>query len=282
MWLHRRPWRIMVTHLSTFWAVSLLLAGSLLAQNSPTRGPGAAVDPRDRGREIAAEADRRDRGFGDYRSDMEMILLDRRGDEARRELEMMVLELPEGEERSIIHFRSPRDIRGTALLTYSYPDEDDEQWLYLPALRRTKRIAASGRSSPFMGSQFAYEDLVRTDIEVYDYRFIGGEELDGRTCFVVERVPRYEGTGYSRQRVWIDTVAYRIQRVDYWDLRGRELKTLTLDGYRQHVDRIWKPAEATMVNHRTGETTHLLWADYRFRTGLSGGAFTRAALGRLD
>lgn len=280
MWFHRRRWRISMPSLLSFpalWVASLLLAGSVRAQDS-----GAGVDSRERGREIAEEADRRDRGFGDYRADMEMILLDRRGDEARRDLEMMVLELPDGEERSVIHFQSPRDIRGTALLTYSYPDEEDEQWLYLPALRRTKRIAASGRSSPFMGSQFAYEDLVRTDIEEYDYRLIGEEELEGRACWVVEQVPRYDGTGYSRQRVWIDTEEYRIQRVDYWDLRGRELKTLTLDGYRQYVDGIWKSGEASMVNHRTGETTHLRWEDYRFRTGLTGRDFTRAALGRLD
>lgn len=244
--------------------------------------PGPGADAAERGRAIAEEADRRDRGFGDSRARMEMILVDRRGDEARRELEMMVLELPEGEERSIIHFESPRDIRGTALLTYSYPEREDEQWLYLPALRRTKRISASGRSSPFMGSEFAYEDLVRTDVAEFDHRFLREEDLDGVLCWVIERIPRYEGTGYSRQRVWIDQAEYRVQRVDYFDLRDRELKTLTVDGYERYLDGLWRASEATMVNHRTDETTVLLWRDYRFRTGLTERDFTRAALERLD
>ena len=246
------------------------------------QAPGARVDPRERGREIAAEADRRDRGFGDYRARMEMRLVDRRGEEALRELEMRVLELADGEERSIIRFESPRDIRGTALLTHSYPDRENEQWLYLPALRRTKRISASGRSSPFMGSQFAYEDLVRTDLDEFDYRFVGAEVLGDRSTYVVDRYPRYEGTGYSRQRVWFDTTAYRVHRVDYWDLRERELKTLTFEGYELYLGEYWEPREATMVNHRTGDTTRLRWEEYRFRTGLTERDFTRAALERLD
>lgn len=235
----------------------------------------------DRGREIALEADRRARGYGDYRAQMDMILVDRRGEETHRELELFSLEVSENEERSLVYFSSPRDIEGTGLLTYSYRDGEEEQWLYLPALRRTKRVSASGRSSPFMGSEFAYEDLAPMYPSQFGYEYVGEEPLEGTTAFVIERYPRYEGTGYARQRVWIDTEEYRVLRVDSWDLRDRLLKTLTLAGYEEYLDGIWRPSEAHMVNHRTEDETRLRWFDYRFRTGLDESDLSRSALGRV-
>ncbi len=254
--------------------LALLTAG--VAPTSAQR-PDAA----ERGRQIALEADRRARGFGDYQARMEMILVDRRGEETVRELELLSLEISEDEERSLVYFHSPRDIRGTGLLTYSARDREEEQWLYLPALRRTKRISVSGRSSPFMGSELAYEDLVPMYPSQYDYGFIGEELLDGTPCFVIERYPRYQGTGYRKQRLWIDTEEYRVLRVDSWDLRDRLLKTLTLSGYEAYLDGLWRPSEARMVNHRTEDATRLRWFDYRFHTGLDENDFSRAALGRV-
>lgn len=234
-----------------------------------------------RAREIAVEADRRVRGYGGYQARMEMILVDRRGEETRRELELLSLEVSADEERSLVYFQSPRDIEGTGLLTYSFRDGGEEQWLYLPALRRTKRISASGRSSPFMGSEFAYEDLAPMYPNQFDYSYVGNDTLDGAATFVIERTPRYEGTGYRRQHVRIDTEEYRVLRVDSWDLRDRLLKTLTLGGYERYPDGIWRPSEAHMINHRTEAETRLRWFDYRLDTGLEESDLSRAALGRV-
>jgi len=256
-----------------------VVCGMLFVGVAPSPAQEAALAQR--GREIALEADRRARGFGDYQAQMEMILIDRRGEETRRELELFSLEVSPDEERSLIYFHSPRDVRGTGLLTYSFRDGDEEQWLYLPALRRTKRIAASGRSSPFMGSEFAYEDLAPMYSSQYAYSYVGEEELEGTRCFVIERYPSYEGTGYRRQRLWIDTEEYRVLQVDSWDLRDRPLKTLTLSGYERYADSVWRPAEAHMINNRTNEATRLRWYDYRFQTGLTESDFSRAALGRV-
>lgn len=235
----------------------------------------------ERGREIAVEADRRARGYGDYQARMEMILIDRRGNETRRELELLALEVSPGEERSLIYFQTPRDIQGTGLLTLSFREQAEQQWLYLPALRRTKRISASGRSSPFMGSQFAYEDLAPMYPSQFNYTYIGEDTLEGALCLVLERYPRYDGTGYRRQRVWIDVEEYRVLRVDSWDLRDRLLKTLTLSGYQEYLDGIWRPSEAHMTNHRTEDETRLRWFGYQFHTGLVESDLSRAALGRV-
>lgn len=258
----------------------LILLCASLTPLAASPAAGQEDDAAGRGREIALEVDRRDRGFGDYHARLEMILHDSDGDETRRELELSILEVEGGQEKSLIVFESPRDIRGTALLTYSHADRENEQWLYLPALRRTKRISATGRSSPFMGSEFAYEDLVRTSVDEYEYRYVGEEELEGTPTWVIERIPTYEGTGYSRERLWIDKAEYRVLRIDYRDLRDRELKTLTVRGYQEYLDGIWRADEMRMRNLRTGESTTLLWRDYRFGTGLTESDFSRSVLGR--
>lgn len=262
----------------TVAAAALAMAVLATADGSARAQQGTDVE---RGREIAAEADRRARGFGDYQARMEMILLDRQGNETLRELDLRVLEVSADEEKSIVYFDTPRDIRGTGLLTYSHRDRDNEQWLYLPALRRTKRISASGRSSPFMGSEFAYEDLVPTHVNQYEYKFLREEEFEGVLCFIVERYPSYDGSGYLRQQMWIDVAEYRVLQIDSWDLRDRLLKTLRLGQYERYLDRLWRPGEARMVNHLTEETTFLRWHDYRFDTGLTENDFSRAALGRV-
>jgi len=256
-------------------ATALMMAGGV--------APAAAQDqtPEERGREIAVEADRRIRGYGDYQARMDMILIDQHGEETVRELDLLSLEVSPDEAHSLVYFQSPRDIRGTGLLTLSFRNGEEEQWLYLPALRRTKRISANGRSSPFMGSEFAYEDLAPMYPSQFDYSYVGQESLEGTDTFVIERYPRYEGTGYQRERVWVDTEEYRVLRVDAWDLRDRLLKTLTLGGYEKYPDGIWRPSEALMVNHRTEARTRLRWSDYRLRTGLEEGDLSRAALGRV-
>lgn len=259
------------------WAtagVVALAAGRLPAE---TQEATAA----ERGLEIALEADRRARGFGDYQAVMQMILVDRRGEETLRELDLLAFEVSSDEERTLIYFRSPRDIEGTGLLTLSRRDQEEEQWLYLPALRRTKRISPNGRSSPFMGSELSYEDLVPMYPDRFEYSYVGEDVIEGTDCYVVERYPRYEGTGYRRQRVWIDSGEYRVLRVDSWDLRDRLLKTLTLSGYAEYLDGIWRPSEAYIVNHRTEDATRLRWFDYRFGTGLGESDLSRAALGRV-
>lgn len=244
--------------------------------------PGwALADSAGRGREIAEKADRLERGFHDFKTTMVMLLHDRHGRETKRELETFTLETSNGGQKSLIYFQSPRDIRGTALLTHSEPGKDDEQWLYLPAIRRTKRIATSGRSSPFMGSEFYYEDLVTSYPSQYSYRFVKEESLRGIPSFVVERVPRYAGTGYKRETVWYDQKEYRVTQIEFWDRRERHLKTLSLGGYRKYLDKFWQPTQARMLNHLANEATELIWKDYQFHAGLTENDFNRNALGRV-
>lgn len=238
-----------------------------------------------KGQAIAVEADRRDRGFGDSTADLRMVLLSRGGDERSRELRSRVLERPEGD-RSLVVFESPPDVRGTALLSYANRAGEDDQWLYLPALKRVRRISASNRSGPFMGSEFSYEDLASELVEKFTYRWLRdeacpGEALGSLTCFVVERRPVDASSAYARQIVSVDQDEYRTVKVEYYDRKNILLKTLSLTQYQRYAGRFWRAGEMLMTNHQTGQSTRLVWSRYQFGVGLRESDFTPQALTRV-
>ena len=262
--------------LAALTAVASIIGATLAA------GPGAiaAQSPEERGRAIAEAADARDRGWQDNASSMRMVLRNRGGQESTRELRRMALET-HGEglgDRSIIVFEAPRDIEGTALLSHTRILEPDDQWLYLPALRRVKRISSGNKSGPFVGSEFAYEDLVSQEVEKYDYLWLRTEACGDLDCEVVERYPRYENSGYTRHVVWWDTSEHRLQRIDFYDRKDALLKTLTWEGYAEYGDGFWRPDRMVMVNHQNGKSTDLIFEGWDFGADLEEDDFTPARL----
>ena len=167
------------------------------------------------GLSIAYEADRRDQGFGDSASTLIMTLRNKRGQEISRRLRSRTLEQIDDGNKSLIIFDEPKDVRGTAFLSFTHKAGPNDQWLYLPALKRVKRIASSNQSGPFMGSEFAYEDMSSQEVEKYDYLLLGDERMDGRDHFVLQRTPKDRKSGYTRQVVWLDKAEYRVWKVDY-------------------------------------------------------------------
>ncbi len=260
-------------------AASAALAASLLLAV-----PAAAETPEEKGLRIAREAADYDSGFGDYVVEGEMILRNRQGQESVRVFENRVLEQTGDGDKSLIVFRRPRDIRGTALLTFTHKTGNDDQWLYLPALKRVKRISSSNRSGAFVGSEFAYEDLTSQEVEKYTYKWLREEPCPGEeslVCNVAERYPVDRRSGYTRQIVWLEKETYRPMRVDYFDRRDAPLKTLTFSGYRAYLDRYWRADRMVMVNHQNGKSTEMIWRNYRFRTGLTDRDFNRNSLKRV-
>ncbi len=241
----------------------------------------AAQTAEERGLEIAREVDRRDTGFGDYAVEMEMLLRNRQGEESRRYMHTRIMEVDGDGDKSMIVFDRPRDVKGTALLTYTHKHGPDDQWLYLPALKRVKRIASRNKSGPFMGSEFAYEDLSSQEIEKYTYKFIRETELNGAPMFLIERYPVDKYSGYTRQQVWINKAEYRPEKIDYYDRKNALLKTLTFRGYHQYLGRYWRADEMFMENHQTGKSTLLSWKHFKFRNGFTDADFRKNALKRM-
>jgi len=235
--------------------------------------PAGAATPSDaakKGLEIAAEADRRDEGFVDARAEAEMILRDAGGRSSVRIMQISTLEIvgDQDGDRTLVRFSEPRDIAGTTMLSYSHFTEDDDQWLYLPALKRVKRISSSNKSGPFVGSEFAYEDILSQEHQRYTHKWARDEACGEARCFVVERVPKDENSGYTRQLVWIDQQHYRPMRIDYYDRKNVLLKSLSYKNYRQFLGRFWRAHEMTMLNRQSGKSTVLRVSKYEFRVGL--------------
>ena len=237
--------------------------------------------PEQLGLDIATEARERGRGFGNFTARQTMVLRNRQGQESRRELRVKVLEVEGDGDRSLFVFDEPRDVAGTALLIHAHREAADDQWLYLPALTRVKRISSSNRSGSFMGSEFAYEDMSVPEVEKFTYRYLREEPCGALTCTVSERFPTDERSGYLRQVVWQDTEELRVWQVEYYDRKDAHLKTLTLTDYERYLERFWQAGELTMVNHLTGKSTVLTWSDFEFQAPIDDAEFTQTGLRRV-
>ena len=263
----------------------LALAGALAGGLAVlATGPAAqAASPEEQGFEIAARSDRSDRGFGDSRVNLKMVLRNKAGAESTRILEFATLEIPDESvgDKSLIVFDSPRDIDGTALLSHAKILDPDDQWLYLPALKRVKRISSVNKSGPFVGSEFAFEDFTALELNKYEYKYLRSEACGEMTCDVVERYPRYEHSGYVRQVSWIDQEVFQVRKVEFYDRRDDLLKTLTLTDYRLYADKFWRAHTFSMVNHQTGKSTDLIYDDYVFGVGLDDNDFIKGVLRRI-
>jgi len=242
--------------------------------------PVFAETPEEKGLTIAVEDDRRDNGFVDYQAKMVMILKNRHGEESVRYLRTKNLEVEDDGDKSLVVFDRPRDVKGTALLNFTHKTGTDDQWLFLPALKRVKRISSANKSGSFMGSEFAYEDVTSQEVEKYTYKWIRDEACDALECFVFERYPAYKNSGYTRQVVWLDKKEYRMLKIDFYDRKNALLKTQTFRKYNQYLGKYWYPDEMFMQNHQTGKSTLLQWSDYKFKNGFKNRDFNKNSLKR--
>ncbi len=235
----------------------------------------------EKGLAIAVAADKRDTGFGDYTADMLMILRNRKGEESTRNIRNRTLEVDGDGDKSLSIFDEPADVKGTAMLTFSHGLTPDDQWLYLPALKRVKRIASRNKSGPFMGSEFAFEDLGSQEVEKYTYKYLKEEPCGEWACHVLERIPAYKYSGYKRQIVWYDTAEYRPVKAEFYDRKNVLLKTLEYSAYQEYIGHYWRAGEMFMQNHQTGKSTLLKWSNFNFRNGLTTVDFNPNTLKRV-
>ena len=240
-----------------------------------------AQTPEEQGLTIAQEADKRDSGFGDYTSDVKMILKNKHGQESTREIRSRTFEVDGDGDKSMTIFDKPRDVKGTALLSFTHKVGPDDQWLYLPALKRVKRIASDNKSGPFMGSEFAYEDISSQEVEKYTYKFLRDDTFNGMDVFVFERYPVDKKSGYTRQIVWMDKEHYKERKIEFYDRKNALLKTLLFNDYNQYLDQYWRAHDMHMENHQTGKSTNLLQSNYQYRTGLKDRDFDKNSLKRI-
>ncbi len=210
-------------------------------------------------RQIMERVDARD--DGDHSTqDMEMILIDKRGNQRVRRLRTFGRDIGE-DEQSIMFFLSPADVEDTGFLTYDYddPERDDDQWLYLPALSRTKRIASSDKSGSFMGSDFSYADMSDRPLVAYEYELMTEGAVDGHPVWQIQGIPITERekdeTGYTKQISFVRKDNYVVVRSVAWVKKGKRLKYFDVKKLEQ-IDGIWVPTELHMTTRKGKQTIH--------------------------
>lgn len=229
-----------------------VVAGAVLSST-----PAAADDPE--ARAIMERVDARDDG-DDQTSQMQMILIDKRENQRIRELHSFVKDVGP-DSYSMLFFSSPADVKDTGFLTYDYdePDRDDDQWLYLPALKKTKRIAGSDKSGSFMGSDFSYADMTDRPLSKYDYTLLQEGEVDGHPVWVIESVPRspeeVDETGYEKSVLFVRKDNDVVIRSKIWLKKGGRNKYMDVETLEK-IDGIWVPTVITMTTKKGSKTLH--------------------------
>lgn len=259
-----------------------LLASALIAAFS-IAAPTAELPP---GSEIVQKVNARDDGDSLYRK-MDVELTDKRG-KSRNQETITYRKYYDGEKRSIIFYTSPANVKDTGFLSYDYAesDRDDDQWLYLPALRRVRRISASNRGDYYLGTDLTYEDIkidTRMSERDYVWKTTGESNVDGHSCYVLEGTPVNEKTqdelGYSKYVAHVDKDIYLVRKHELWDTNGNALKTIHFRDVEKVQD-IWTVHETHVENHKTGHTTRLTFSDVDYSTEIDDDVFTEQSLQR--
>ncbi len=265
-------------------SVSGRQGGLLLAVTGLALCGGAAAAEPPTGREIMERVDARDDGDNSTQ-DLEMILYDRSGNQRVRRLRAFGQDRGE-DSYSLLFFLSPADVKDTGFLTYDYdaPERDDDQWLYLPALKKTKRIASSDKSGSFMGSDFSYADMTERPLDDYDYSLMQESEVGGVPVWQVQSVPKTqrerEETGYEKSVLFVRKDNDVVIRSVHWVKKGKRLKYFEV-GKLEQIDGIWVATEMQMTTKRGSETEHrttLRASNVRFNQPLAADLFSTRQL----
>lgn len=238
------------------------------------------------GDEVAKRINARDEGEAVSRL-LTMEMTDKRGKIRKRETRGFRKYYGD-EKRTVIFYLDPKNIKDTAFLTYDYPaaDKDDDQWLYLPAMRKVRRISASDRGDYFLGTDFSYEDIkleTRVSLDDFTYKTIGESEIDGKHCLIVESTAVSKEIakelGYSKQEACVDDEIWMVRQTKMWDVKGKLLKTLYVSDIRQ-VDMIWTAHLMEIENHKTGHHTKFTFSDVNYNEGVKDNVFSKTSIKR--
>lgn len=185
-----------------------------------------------------------------------------------------------------IRFQYPPDIKGTSFLQIESSDGDDNLWIFLPALHKSRRLVANNRKDSFFGSDFSYSDILPLKVDLYDHRLLRSETLDGHDCYVIESAPKDEreknNNGYSKKISWIRKDNYLESKIEYYDVKTQLLKTQAVTGHAQvgTGNKYWIALRREMVNHQTGHKTILAFDRIEVGAPIADDFFTTGAMER--
>ena len=247
-----------------------LLTTNVMADDANARAIMEKVDARDDGKTLE--------------QDMLMLLIDKNGNERTRDLKSYEKDFGADEHKTLF-FKSPADVKNTAFLTYDYDDasKDDDQWLYLPALKKVKRIPSADKSSSFMGSDFSYFDMTDRDLENYDFKILKETKVRGNDAWMIEATPRNQETidesGYTKTIAIVRKDNYMVVRAINFLTNGKK-KYLDLKQIHEEGG-IWLVDEMTMTTKKGKDTLHktvLTFSNVALNAPISDDVFTTRRL----
>lgn len=220
-------------------------------------------------------------GYKGERRSITLIMRNAKGKESKRKLVFESREQRDGNNQTKLKFVYPPDTKGTTLLTHENGKQSDDKWLYLPALKRVKRIATANESGSFMGSEFAYEDISIRQLEKYNYRLMREEIVSGERFYVIECIPVSPDSGYSRVVRWRNKENLQEYKAEFYDRRGSLLKTRRSDDFMQ-VKGYWRAQSVTMTNAQTKKESTLAYQDNVIGINVPARSFRVSELGKRD
>jgi len=216
-----------------------------------------------------------------------MTLINDKGQQRVRKMHSVMLLQPNGiDSKLMIRFLFPADVEGTGYLQIQHHDGDDDMWIYLPALKKVRRLVANNKKDSFFGSDFSYGDILPPVVDTYHHKILKSEVLDGEDCWVIESVPASEQVkkdhGYAAKTAWISKSNFMEKKADYLDTAGRRLKTMLVPEVKE-VDAAghkWWAVRREVTNHQTGHRTLLVFDNLDTKTPVRDDFFTPRYLER--
>ncbi len=215
----------------------------------------------------------------DQEADLTMSLIDRSGSERVRKIHQLLRDFG-AVEKKIMFFQTPADVRNTSFMNWSYDDgRDDDQWIYLPALKKVKRISSDSKSDYFMGSDFTYDDLGDRHPNKDKHRVLREETLEGETCYVVESTPKNSDYMYSRTVTWVIKDKWIGLKREFYDEDGDSLKTLSVKSFKK-IGVFWIIVHSEMHNTQKDHRTIMKLENVLIDKGVDKSQFTERMMKR--
>jgi outer membrane lipoprotein-sorting protein len=261
----------------TRWVLALLTVGALLGQvDVPAAAAQSGLDIMEKQRDLHRTRDEEET--------QRMTLVSKGGETKQRRIVRYTLTGNDNLSKILIRYLAPRDVENTGLLTWEARDGDDDQWLYLPATKKVKRIASSGKKNRFMGTDFAFEDLRPENLTAHKYAVLATETVDGQPCWVIEAVPanakQAADSGYSKRKLWVRQDNYYTAKREYYDKRDKLEKVQTDRKLRNVKASVWRADEVEMHDVQAGTKTIAAIEKRELDKGLNDSLFTEAELAR--
>ena len=221
------------------------------------------------------------------RVDLTMTLINDRGQRRERRNTSLIRLQPNGvDSKFLVRFSDPPDVAGTSLLQIEHSDGDDDLWIYLPALKKVRRLVASNKKDSFVGSDFSYGDIAIPKVDQYRHELRGTETVDGTECWIIESTPATDAvrsnSGYARKITWVRTDNALETKVEYYDLANRLLKTQRVTRHQPGAAQPgkWFALEREMTNHQTGHRTLIVATKVDGTVSIGDDQFTTRTLER--